>query len=275
MTCFGISNCLWKPLQERHQTGALLMYRSFWTVTVLALALIFFRPEGLPGFTTLLRGVPWIALSLLGLWCFVRSTTHQPSGVSGTLILSLGLFGALAAWLGAGDAPPRNLGILVILYGAGVLLIDHKLLERRIPTRGTLLALTAAACWAIANLGFKQLVQETGLWTFSLLQESVVFVVGAVIALRNKAVQSKPVRAAGLTDTLALALFTLGGVLGCNLSIGRLSVMQFAWISAVQPVATLFVAALFLGERLPIRQLIGGLILIAAAILSAYWTRTP
>ncbi|MCE2847266.1 MAG: hypothetical protein LW707_09620 [Sphingobacteriales bacterium] len=98
MTCFGISNCLWKPLQENASTSTLLMYRSLWTVATLGLIVLIWGGHETPTLSSVLRCIPWILLSLLGLWCFVRSTRYQPSGISGTLILSLGFFGALVAW---------------------------------------------------------------------------------------------------------------------------------------------------------------------------------
>jgi drug/metabolite transporter (DMT)-like permease len=69
-----------------------------------------------------------------------------------------------------------------------------------------------------------------------------------------------------------LALLTLGGVIGCNLAMDRLSVMQFAWIAMVQPVTTLFVSSIIQREPLTIRQLTGGMVLISASILSSLWS---
>ncbi|MFM9007783.1 MAG: EamA family transporter [Bacteroidota bacterium] len=273
MTCFGISNCLWKPLQQNASTATLLMYRSLWTVAALILMVFIWGSHETRTPDSVIRCLPWIGLSLLGLWCFVRSTRHQPSGISGTLILSMGFFGALAAWLGAGDALPRNLIVLTLIYGLGVLLIDPAPLRFKPPHRGTLLVLAAAACWAIANLGFKPCVAETGIWTFALLQESVVLITGFVLV--NRGVEAKHnTLPRPLYTVLPLAGLTLGGVLACNVAISQLSVMQFAWISTVQPVTTLFVAALFFGERLTFRQLSGGLLLISGALLSTVWAHS-
>jgi drug/metabolite transporter (DMT)-like permease len=224
MTCFGISNCLWKPLQENASTSTLLMYRSLWTVATLGLIVLIWGGHETPTLSSVLRCIPWILLSLLGLWCFVRSTRYQPSGISGTLILSLGFFGALVAWLGAGDSLPRNLFGLILIYGTGVLLIDPAPLRLRAPHKGTLLVLAAALCWALGNMGFKQCVSETGIWTFSLLQEAMVLAAGFALVSRSKRHNTGP-WAKPLMALLPLAGLTLGGVLACNAAISQLSAM--------------------------------------------------
>lgn len=216
--------------------------------------------------------IPWIFLSLLGLWFFVRSTRYQSSGVSGTLILCLGFFGALAAWLGEGDQLPRNFPLLATLYVLGVVLLDPEMLRLRVPGKGTFLVLAAAACWAFANLGFKTYITAEGVWVFSLVQESVVLLSGLALGLFLKTERTRFPLHTGLKMVWPLALLTLGGVIGCNLAMDRLSVMQFAWIAMVQPVTTLFVSSIIQREPLTIRQLTGGMVLIIASILSSLWS---
>ena len=274
MICFGWSNCLWRPLQENSPALELIFTRSLWTVPMIALA-------GLAvgtGLTTeklllAVRSLPYILLSLAGLYCFVRSMHYQPSGISGSLILYIGLFGSLVAWAFAGDRLPVYFGYTLVLYLSGLLLISPGMFRFDTPWRGTILALLAALCWAFANLGLKRGIEESGVWNLSLVQEITVLGLCGLILFVQKTKATRldpenPIRPP-YQLLIPLALLTVGGIVFCNASLGRIPVLHFALITMVQPVTTLILSAFIYKEKLDTRQWIGGALLIAGSVLCA------
>lgn len=274
MICFGWSNCLWRPLQERSTALHIIYRRSLWTVPMIALAGITLgaglSPESL---ILAILHIPYILLSLAGLWCFVRSMHYQPSGISGSLILYIGLFGSIVAWAFAGDQLPKHFFYTVVLYISGLVLISPGMLRFDTPWRGTLLALVAALSWAFANLGMKKGIEQAGVWNLSLIQEfTVLSLCGLILFAKRKTTDNietitpNPTTYASL---LPLALLTVGGIVFSNASLGRIPVMHFALITMVQPVTTLFVSALIYKEQLSARQWAGGFLLITGSVLCA------
>jgi len=217
--------------------------------------------------------IPYILLSLAGLWCFVRSMHYQPSGISGSLILYIGLFGSVVAWIFADDQLPVHFIYTVVLYLSGLVLISPGLLRFDTPWRGTLLALLAALCWAFANLGMKKGIEKAGVWNLSLVQELTVLTLCGLFLFvqRKKPGDVEPVSPEPLAfiRLLPLALLTVGGIVFSNASLGQIPVMHFALITMVQPVTTLFVSALIYKEQLSTRQWAGGFLLIAGSVLCA------
>lgn len=217
------------------------------------------------------KSIPYILLSLAGLWSFVRSMKYQPAGISGSVILYIGFFGSLVAWLFAGDNLPAYFVYTALLYIAGLILISPGRVKPGTPWRGTALALVAALCWAFANLGIKQGIEQAGIWNLSFVQECTVLCVSGLIHVATRTNGHSGTQPLGkpnnLMAILPLSLLTIGGVLFCNASLGDIPVLHFALITMVQPVTTLFVSALIYKEQLSLRQWVGGLLLMAGSVL--------
>ena len=274
MICFGWSNCLWRPLQERSTALHIIYRRSLWTVPMIALAGTTIG-AGLSTKSIILAvyHIPYILLSLAGLWSFVRSMHYQPSGISGSLILYIGLFGSIVAWAFAGDRLPGHFFYTVVLYLSGLVLISPGMLRFHTPWRGTLLALLAALSWAFANLGMKKGIEQAGVWNLSLVQElTVLALCGLLLFVQSKKpgdIEPANAESPSYIRLLPLAMLTVGGIVFSNASLGRIPVMHFALITMVQPVTTLFVSALIYKEQLSARQWAGGFLLIAGSVLCA------
>lgn len=270
MICFGWSNCLWKPLSRRMNMGDILFHRSIWTVAILS-AVFFITPlAGAGDWKSLyhsLRWIPWIGISFLGLLCFTHSLKDHPSGISGSLILYMVLFGSIVAHFFAGDQLPSHFGWILAMYICGLILLDPQFLQLRLPVRGTWLSLAAAACWAIANLGFKGGIMDSGPWAFSLTQELTVLLATGMMQFGQRI--SLPRFTSRLGTVFLISLLTIGGVVCCNLALGKLSVMQFTLISIAQPVATLFISNLYFKEELQAKQWFGGFLIISGSTLCA------
>lgn len=275
MLCFGISNCLWRPLYHYNSPWQVMWKRSMLTAPVLsAIIFLYFQHDlTMLQVTDYLRPLPWILLSYLGLVLFTRSLATQPAGVSGVLILFLGIFGSLVAFIDGNSDLPGQLPLILLFYLSGFLLIDNGiLLQQRRPDMGHLLALGAALCWAVASFGMKKTMTITGPWVMGSLQEWTVFTISGLVVLyssRGKDYLPNPQTGGVKTvfPVVVLALLTIGGVVMTNLSMHRLNLFQIALVSMVQPASTLLFSRVVQNEKLNLREITGGLLLMAGAFL--------
>lgn len=277
MLCFGITNCLWRPAYRSMERTHVLFYRSVLTVLLLSVWLMGYHvlgnvpPPDIFRTNTFEYGA-WILLSFAGLLLLTRSLMLTPAGISGSVVMALSLFGALVAHFFRGEPWPGYLLHIVYLYVVGLALIDKSVLRTFVPDRATLLALGAAACWALANIGFKKGIGEVGAYTFAWMQELVVLILsGAWLLIRKGTgapVPEEMDEQRSRAPIVLLAVLTVGGIVCTNLAIERLTLMQFAWISMVQPVATVVVSKWVQREEMSIRQLLGAAFLMAGAFLT-------
>jgi len=274
MLCFGISNCLWRPLYSGNNIWQVMWKRSAFTVPVMtAIILLFFWEVVRPlTFLEFIRPIPWILLSYLGLIFFTRSLVVQPAGVSGTLILFLGIFGTIVAFIDGSQGLPSYFLLIIVLYLSGFLLIDKGLLLRLKLDTGHLLALAAALSWSIASYGMKKQMLLTGPWVMGCLQEWTVFLLSGLVVLKVKSEAAHPDQdpstgTGSWPMVVFLALLTIGGVVFTNLSMHRLSLFQIALISMVQPAATMLFGRLVQKERLTFREVTGAVLLMAGAFV--------
>lgn len=274
MLCFGISNCLWRPAFRVMNLAGVLFFRSLYTVMIMTLLLMVYHgffshdtPDILH--SSVLKSIGWICLSFAGLILLTQSLRYNPSGISGSVVTVLSLFGGLTAHFIRNEPWPEYLLYIIYLYAVGIALIDKAVLQTFLPDKGVLLALSAAACWGVANLGFKEGIDQMGAYTFAWLQELVVLTGSGAWLLYRKmktghTVEEKQEKG----HILILAFLTLGGIVCCNVALGRLSLMQFACISMVQPVATVVISKWIQCEQISARQLTGAAFLLAGAFLS-------
>ena len=275
MLCFGISNCLWRPLYHYNSPWQVMWKRSVFTAPFMTAIIFLFFQQKVTQLHPVdyLRPLPWIMLSYLGLVFFTRSLVSQPAGVSGVLILFLGIFGSLVAFYDGAAELPAHLPLILLLYISGFLLIDSGLLvQRKRPDSGNLMALSAALCWALASYGMKKTMMTTGPWVMGSLQEWTVFSISGMVVLytsRGKDYLPNPQTSGFKTvfPVVVLALLTIAGVVMTNLSMHRLNLFQIALVSMVQPASTLLFSRVVQNEKLNLREITGGLLLMAGAFL--------
>lgn len=272
MLCFGWSNCLWRPLQSQGTTERLIFLRSLWTVPLIALTGgILAKGIDTNSLQIAFAHLPYILLSLVGLWSFVSSMKYQQTGISGSIILYIGFFGSLVAWVFTDDKLPVYFGFTAILYGIGLALLSPGSMKNVTPWRGTVLALLAALCWAFANLGVKQGIERVGFWNLSLMQECTVLCTSGLLHLYTRKPPPVPsgvnIQPNTYSSILPLSLLTIGGVVFTNIALGELPVLHFALITMTQPITTLLVSAVIYKEQLSRRQWTGSLLLIAGSVL--------
>lgn len=252
----------------RHAAAALLLLPFAW----LGWRRAALRPVWLPLAAMVLCG------GVLYQWVFMAALAGT-SATNASLLVALNpaltvLFAPLI-----GEALTRRAlaGLLLALAGAAVVITHGELavlgtlLEGR---RGDLLALGAAALWAIFNLCSRTVVARVP----HALTNALCFGIGSLITLLL-AIPEAPFAQLGAASPLALgglaAMVLLSSVFAGQLflvgvravGIGRTVVFVY-----LVPVLTALLAALFLGEPLLRSQVVGG-----ALVLAGVWitTRVP
>ena len=155
----------------------------------------------------------------------------------------------------------RILALLAALAGTALTVSDG--LEGRLP--GILLGIGAALIYSVYIVVGERLlktVSAMGMATVVSLTAAAVY--GGVIAWRGPA---WPASGAGWGAAAAIAFFsTVLGVLGLFAGLKRLGAVDASTLSAVEPILTIVLAAVFLEEFIRFRQFLGGLLILAAVI---------
>jgi len=271
MMCFGISNTLWRDLQLSFSDTQLLFYRSTLTIPMLLPICWIIDANYLLNpadyISPFLKAAPWIIISLLGLYLFIASIRLQASGISAAVVLWGSLFGTMLAFFIDDAAFPPNIYPVTILSIAGLLLIDSGLFKNIKINKGTLLAMGAGLCWAIASRGFKTEITTTHPSLFALFQEIVVLIISFGFVFAQKKKSTFKYHGSQLKGLLTIALLTVGGIMGSNLAIASSNLIYFSMISVVQPATTVIVSKFIQKEDINIRQIIGAGMLILGAII--------
>jgi drug/metabolite transporter (DMT)-like permease len=272
MMCFGISNTLWRDLQLSFSDTQLLFYRSTLTIPMLLPICWIFDANYLLNpadyISSFLKAAPWIIISLLGLYLFIASIRLQASGISAAVVIWGSLFGTMLAFFIDDAAFPTNIYPVTILSIARLLLIDSGLFKNIKINKGTLLAMGAGLCWAIASRGFKTAITTTHPSLFALFQEIVVLIISFGIVFAQKKKSTFKYHGSQLKGLLTIALLTVGGIMGSNLAIASSNLMYFSMISVVQPATTVIVSKFIQKETISNHQITGAVLLIVAAGLN-------
>lgn len=273
MLCFGISNCLWRDLQTKYSNFQILFSRSIITLLILIIINLLFEGRNIFAigntFHQFTYSLPWILISLLGLLFFIQSVKFQASGLSGAVVLWSILFGVLFSKLLDKSPLPDTFGLVIVLYLTGLLLIDKNILKASLPRRGTLMALGAGLCWALASRGFKTGISTTNPTEFALFQEATVLIIATTMLFYQKKFSCLNFKISNniFKDVVLLALLTVGGIMGTNLALKSSTLLYFTLISAVQPATTVIISKYIQKEEINRRQIIGAVLLIIGATL--------
>jgi drug/metabolite transporter (DMT)-like permease len=272
--CFGVSNCLWRDLQIKYSDFQILFARSTITISILILIDLSFEGSNIltidNAFQQFIYSSPWILISLLGLLFFIQSVKYQASGLSGAVVLWSTLFGVLFSKAFDKSPLPDTFSLVIALYLIGLSLIDKNIMKASLPGRGTLMALGAGLCWALASRGFKTGISATNPTVFALFQEATVLIIAIMALFYQKKFSGLNYKLSNkiFVDVLLLALLTVGGIMGTNLALKSNTLIYFTLISAVQPAATVIVSKFIQKEEINSRQIIGaGILIIAASIV--------
>ncbi|MEY4594492.1 MAG: EamA-like transporter family [Bacteroidota bacterium] len=152
----------------------------------------------------------------------------------------------------------------------GVILLDRPVTKATQHSQknqiiGTLIAICAATCWAIANLGFKTSIPELGIYSFCFLQEATVLLISGSAMLINRSYYP-PTNKDHLLIFFIAAL-TIVGVIFNNLGMNQLPLNLFSLLVLAQPLTTFLVAYGWLKERPTKVQWVGSALLLTGVYL--------
>lgn len=271
MLFFGISNCLWRPSFNYLKLSRVVLLRCLLSVTIL-LCIIIPTSDNLSAILfnrNNLEFIAWIGISLAGLILLLLSLKEQASGISCSLLMFSSLIGATVAHYINRDPWPTHLLIIIVVFLIGTILIDPDILRKWRPRKKTYLAIGAALCWAIANIGFKKGIATIGALPFALLQEITVFIASlSFIFIKNRSTKEIwSIKIKEIAYIWPLAIFVVAGIVCTNLSLNKLSLMQFAWVTMTQPVSTLIISKWIQREMISIKQIAGAILLIIGSFI--------
>ncbi len=193
---------------------------------------------------------------------------YAPAYHAGLTISLSSILSAMFGCLLLNDPFSVRLLMAFILAITGVLLLDRpkasaSRTEKTKLIRGSLLAVTAATCWAIGNFGFKSTLQAVGAFPFSFLQETVVLLVSGTVVMAQKHERESAPQHRTKSLIPLIASLTIVGVICNNLGMDQLPLSIFGLLVLAQPLTTAAVAYIWLRERPTITQLLGSILLLA------------
>jgi drug/metabolite transporter (DMT)-like permease len=261
-SCFGMMPVLTRVVYEdgADPVGVLAVRFALAAVVLLALARV--RREVLP------RGRPLLALCVLGgvgyvgmSLCFFLALDRIPAGLC-TLLLYF--YPAVVVALGAlllGERPRAAVVTCVVAATAGTALTIGPVGGSGRLT-GVLLALGAALFYAGFILAGSRITGVGPLATTAVVLSAGTVVLGALALVTQPQLPSRP---SAWLALLGVALIgTVVAVTAFFAALALLGASDTAIVSTVEPVVSVGLAALVLGERLSPVQLLGGLAVLVA-----------
>jgi drug/metabolite transporter (DMT)-like permease len=191
------------------------------------------------------------------------------------LVATIPIFTALFAFLFLHEkiAPAQILGILLSMIGVGVILGTNptEMARESVMRIGHFLGLGAALCAGLYMVLARNLMKQYAPLALTLLQSLfavLVFLPLAVWEQGGGPWKHLPFGAIGAVFYLAIFCSVLAFFLW-NYGISRLEASRAAVFTNLVPVFTVLGATLLLGERIHLRQIMGGALVIAGVMLAS------
>lgn len=202
-----------------------------------------------------LLGVAGAILSVIGLALAFRAGGEGHAGLASSVVALEGAWGALIAIVLGGESVPSAAFAVLIVVGAGFLL-----LARRDPAGGSLrrsltIALVAGLCFGFAINGFAAGAADDALGPF--WQTALIRVVGTVVVVALLAGRRLGSPRPAAVPIAVIAATEVAGTITYLLAADRAGVAVSAVIASQFALVTLLLGWLVLGERLTRRQGLG------------------
>ncbi|MBI4742193.1 MAG: DMT family transporter [Betaproteobacteria bacterium] len=226
-----------------------------------------------------LRGLPWpggknfwLLLAMGGVgyvgqsFCYFAALQHATAGLTALLLyLYPVIVTVISAWLARRRlSPSRVLAVCAALFGTGLAVGDS--LDGS--ALGIALGIGAAAIYSTYILVGEKITAEAGaVPSAAVVMLAAAAVYGAAVVWRGLVL---PGSVQGWVAAGAIALFsTVLAVVGFFAAMQRLGAADAASLSTLEPVVTVLLAAIFLGEEIGVWQIAGGAIILAAVVVLA------
>ncbi len=202
---------------------------------------------------------------------FFTALTLAPAGLVALLLyLHPAIVAVLAAWRGHDRLSPRALAALVVALAGTALTVVPSIAaggEGAHPA-GIALGVLAALIYAVyivASAGVASRVDPLAMSTVVIASAGATF---AAFALARGA--SLPAGPGGWLAAVAIALLsTVAAITWYFAGLKRVGPTRAATLSTIEPVVTVALAAVVLGERIAPAQLAGGALILAAVLMIA------
>lgn len=219
------------------------------------------------------RGRDLLVLVLMGAvgyvgqsYCYFASLQHASAGVTALLLYLYPSLVALLGWavLRRPLTPARVVAIALALAGSAMTIAG----ALHSTALGMLLGASAALIYAIYILVGEGVTPRVG----SLPSSTVIILAAAgvygAVWLQGPAVL--PGNPTAWAAVLGIALLsTVVAILTFFVGLRKLGAADASTVSTLEPLTTIVLAALFLGERLSGLQILGGVVILAAVVLIA------
>jgi drug/metabolite transporter (DMT)-like permease len=205
--------------------------------------------------------------------CYFHGIKHAPSGLIALLLYLNPAMVTVASRVLFREriTPPRVLALILAMIGLALTIrIGGDEEGGRIPTTatGVLLGLGCAAIYATYLIIGSRIIRKAG----ALPSATIVIASAACayLALATIVGFELPATTGGWTGALGLALFsTVIGITAMLAGMQRIGAVRASTLATIEPVVTTVVGAAVLHERLLAMQVVGGALIIAAAIIVA------
>lgn len=272
-TAFGVLPVLTKVVYADGADPVGVLAVRFWLAAAVLLALARLRGQALP------RGRPLAALLLLGgvgyvtqSLCFFFALERISAGLTTLLLYFYPAMVVVLAALLLGERPRPVAVACVLVATCGTALTIGPVGGGQ--ALGVVLGLVSALAYALYVLGNSRVEGVGPLATAATVMSACAVVYGA-LALATR--PQLPAATSGWVALVGVAL--IGTVLAVTTFFAALALLgpsDTSVVSTVEPVVSVGVAALVLGERLGPLQLLGGvLVLVAVAVLARAGTARP
>lgn len=255
----------------------ILTPRFLIAAAVLWAAVAWVRPR-LPGRGQLpglaMMGAGYVAQS----FCFFAALTYIPAGMVALLLYLFPLFVVLLSWaLRHEQLDARKLVALVVCSAGTVLTLGSDAFGAStgpaLDPRGVALAIAAAGIYAVYIVAGTRVTRGVDpLVSTAVILSSAAVLLCGIVAVRTS--MGLPARWAesgsGWLAVLAIALVSTAIAVGCFVvGLKHLGASRTALISTLEPVVTVVLAMVFLGEHLAAVQWLGGALVLGGALLLA------
>ena len=234
-------------------------------LTISLMVIIIGRPYVIP------RRIRWSTLGVTVIWffgptCYLSSVAFIPVSLAALLFYTFPLIVAAISHFqqGARLGPIRVTAFLLAFTGL-VVALSPSLSE--LDWRGVALSSVAAISTAITLVLSRRLISEVGVFTFTMYMSvgSVILIASVILLAGGIAL---PQNRIGWTGLSGAAFGFVVGILAMFTAMKHVGSAATAMLLNLEPLISILAAAIVLGERLTILQLIGGIMVVAALILS-------
>ena len=241
-----------------------ILFLRFALAALLMLILLIARGEHLPRGATLLRLIGMGSLGYVGqAFCYFTALRYASAGLVSLLLYLYPVFVAVLSVIVWRERMTAGKGLVLLLALVGTALTVGPAGGR---TPGVLLAVAAAAIYSVYIIVGAQVMKSvTAVQSSVVIFGSAAAVFGALMAVNGP---HPPMTVSGWAAIAAIVLIaTIVAVVAFLAGLERIGPTNAAMFSTLEPVVTVSLAVLLLGETLKPLTLLGGGLILAAVLL--------